>query len=125
MSSFQKCPAALVDRRGLLFPGEFIASMNIAMLLLSPEGTTILIVPKEHINATNILALYLPKKFQVRSCAENPGDIGTLLVDACHGIDQKSEKCLGIVGGKSCQGKQFIVNFIFGVTPVFSSIVVA
>ena len=41
--------------RGLLFPGEFVTSENVATLVLynsSPEGATICIAPKEGVNAT-------------------------------------------------------------------------
>jgi len=54
-----KTPAALVDGRELLFPGEFVvASANVAALLLynsPPEDVTICTAPKEGVNATAIL----------------------------------------------------------------------
>jgi len=46
-----------VDGHGLLFPGEFVTSMNAAILLYnsSPEGTTISIVQMEGVIATAVL----------------------------------------------------------------------
>ena len=64
-----------MDGRGLLFPGEFVSSANVAALLLynsSPEGAAICIAPKECKCESNTLGLHSPKKYQAFSCAENP-----------------------------------------------------
>jgi len=47
-----------MDKLGLLFPGRFVASENVAALLLynsSLEGATICIAPKKGVNATAVL----------------------------------------------------------------------
>jgi len=50
LSSIQISPAAFADGRGLLFPGEFVISANIAMVLLynsSLESAMICVSVKE------------------------------------------------------------------------------
>jgi len=47
-------------------------------------------------------------KFRMTTCLENLEMSGSLTVDCCRGIGQKSK------------GKLFIANFTFGATPVFS-----
>ena len=53
-----KFPAAFVNGRGLLFRGELVSTVNVAVLLFYdslPDSATICVAPKECVNASAIL----------------------------------------------------------------------